>query len=214
MSLIDEKKILILLEGTARRISKAGAKRMVIGGYASVLLEDSEGVEQSDLEGDSIVMTALKESFPRMMSVHSRRNIMAWHSNTQIGEIIEEFTDADGKIWKSHVVMVPTKQYPKKGLWILGEIFDDLVEARRYRRTIEKGDTLSYSIGGEAIKTIRVCNGSVCTDKITVIDLHEVSVCQKGINPESKFRIMKGTISHPALLESDTGDELLRFLRK
>jgi len=214
MSLVNEEKIEILLRADMR-ILKATPDRFVIGGYASVLLEDDSGNEIGDFEGDSMDLDALEEAFFRMMKIASRRNLMASHTEAQIGELLEDFTDSDGEFWKSQVIRVPTLKYKRKGLFIVAELFNDMEEARRYRKVMENDRMLALSIGGEAIRRTTVCNtGGDCFVKIVAMDLFGVSSCSAGMNKESLAFVMKGAESNQLLDSVKTGSSLLRKLRE
>jgi hypothetical protein len=213
--LADVVRRVVRASGSFTRIEKSDSRPFVIGGYASVMLEDEEGNELGDLEGESVSLEALQEAFTRMMKRVSRRNLNSYHTNAQIGEIIPDYTDSDGKVWKSHVVYAPTEQYPEKGLFILAELFDDVMEALKYRAAMVKNHMLAFSIGGDALQKRLVCDSEKhCVNRITFMDLFEVSACERGMNPKALSRVMKGTISHPLLDECNTGDELLHKLRR
>lgn len=199
--------------GEFTRIEKMDSRPFMIGGYASVLLEDENGKEMGDLENDSVTLTALDEAFTRMMKRVSRRNLNAYHTNIQIGEIVPEYVDSDGKRWYSHVITAPSEQYPKKGLFILAEIFDDIMEALKFKAAMLKDHMLAFSIGGEAHQKRKVCDDSHCINQITFLDLFEVSACERGMNPEAKSRVMKSTKPHPLLESVNSGEELLNKLR-
>jgi hypothetical protein len=76
-----------------------------------------------------------------------------------------------------------------------------------------KGHMLSFSIGGEVLAKKLICNGVKCFQKITFLDLHEVSACEQGVNPEAKSFVLKGDESHTLLSECKDGAELLSRLR-
>lgn len=213
-ALVDTDVLRLWMVGTFSRIEKAEGRPFVIGGYANVSLEDEDGKEVPDLQNESVDVDALDEAFTRMMVRPSRRNLNAYHTNAQIGEILEKYTDSDGITWKSHTVRVPTAQYIRKGLFIVAEIFNDTLQALRYMGQMVKGKMLGFSIGGEAIRSVQVCNTTGdCFDKITFMDLFEVSACEHGVNQESRARVMKGIHTHPLLDDVNSGAELLRKLR-
>jgi len=209
----DGEKFRVFVDGEFYRIEKADDGRFVIGGYASVFLEDEFGNAIGDDQNDIVELDALEEAFKRMMAKESRRNLMGVHTNAQIGELIWEYIDSEGILWDSQVVFVPTIQYSKKGLFILAEIFDDVEEAKRFRYEMKKNKMLSLSIGGEALRRKEVCNENTCVNKIVSMDLYEVSSCEVGVNREAKARVMKGTKTHPLLERAGSGGELLSLLR-
>ena len=180
------------LETTFNRILKSADGRFIIGGYASVSLEDGKGKVNVDMDGEDVDLNGLQEAFTRMMSRESRRNLMATHTNIQIGEILWNATDSEGKHWKSHVVFTPSKQYPERGLFIAAELFGDVREAQRYMALMKYDRLLSFSIGGEALKRKRICDDSgICRNVIVAMDLHETSSCDRGKNIRAKGFILK-----------------------
>jgi len=202
------------MQGTFTRIEKVNDKPFVIGGYASVLLEDEMGREMGDLENDSVTLEALDEGFGRMMKRASRRNLNSYHTHVQIGEILTDYTDSDNVFWKSQVVYTPNEQYKEKGLFILAEVFDDMRDAKLYREAMTKDHMLAFSIGGQALGKKTVCHTSnECFNQITYIDLFEVSSCEKGMNPKAKATIMKRVETNPLLEVCNSGEELLKKLR-
>lgn len=184
----------------------------IIGGYASVIIKDEGGNEVPDLQGDVVDLEALKEGFARMMKEPSRRNLNASHTNLQIGEILLEHVDSGGLEWKSMVVEEPNEQYPKIGLFTVARLFDDTEMAKRYREMMRKNKMLSFSIGGEILHRKTVCNDSNCYNKITRIDLSEISSCEKGANQESNAIILKQIITLGVLDEAKDGASLLKLL--
>ena len=80
--------------------------KFVIAGYASPELRDKDGNILPDIEGDSVNLDALDKAFNTMMVRESRRNHMVDHTNMQIGELLFDYTDSEGVVWKSHVERV------------------------------------------------------------------------------------------------------------
>ena len=69
---------------------------------------------------------------------------------------------------------------------------DDIEKAKEISRGIRKGTLRSFSIGGQAIsKKQRKSEEFGEYNEIEKLELHEVTVCEKGINPEAKFDILK-----------------------
>ena len=71
---------------------KAGSD-LIVAGYASVELVDKQG--------DLITRSALKDAFKKFMSDPKYRNVQLAHSNIQVGEVISNYTDNQGRLWKS-----------------------------------------------------------------------------------------------------------------
>jgi len=69
---------------------------------------------------------------------------------------------------------------------------DDIEKAKEISRGIRKGTLRSFSIGGQAIsKKSRTSDSLGTYNEIDKLELHEVTICEKGINPEAKFDILK-----------------------
>ena len=67
-----------------------------------------------------------------------------------------------------------------------------LEKAKEISRNIRKGTLRSFSIGGQAIsKKQRTSDEYGEYNEIDKLELHEVTICEKGINPEAKFDILK-----------------------
>jgi len=175
--------------------------RFIIGGYANVYMLDADGKVVPDYDNEVVSLEALDEALKVMMKRVSRRNLMLYHSNVQIGEIIHEYTDSEGVTWKTHVVHEPHDQYEKKGLFIVCEVFDDTPISRDIRKQMEDEKLLSFSIGGIPIKKEHKCDDEKCWTEITKLYLAEVSSCEKGVNQESKAFILKQLAEERLLAE-------------
>ena len=149
---------------------------LVVAGYASV--------EVVDKQGDKITKEALKGAFKKYMEDHRYRNVQLAHSNIQVGEVIPNYTDSEGRLWKSEVDDV--------GMFVVVELRDDIEKAKEVAAEIRKGALRGFSIGGQAFKRVRKSD-PVHGDyqEISKLELHEITICEKGINPEATFRILK-----------------------
>ena len=57
---------------------------------------------------------------------------------------------------------------------------------------IRKGNLRSFSIGGQAFERVNKSDQTRGDYReIRRMELHEVTICEKGINPEAQFRILK-----------------------
>ena len=149
---------------------------LVIAGYASV--------EMVDKQGDLITRGALKDAFDGFMKADGFRNVQLAHSNIQVGEVINNYTDNDGRVWKSGV--------DDAGMFVVIRLRDDIEKAREVANEIRKGALRGFSIGGQAFKRMRKSDNSHGDyTEISKLELHEVTICEKGINPEATFRILK-----------------------
>jgi len=69
---------------------------------------------------------------------------------------------------------------------------NDIEKAKEVARDIRRGKLRSFSIGGQAINKHNVHDPDIGTYKeIDKLELHEITICEEGINPEAKFEIVK-----------------------
>lgn len=149
---------------------------LVIAGYASV--------EMVDKQGDLITRSALRDAFDGFMKADGFRNVQLAHSNIQVGQVIPSYVDSDGRVWKSGV--------DDAGMFVVIKLRDDIEKAREVASEIRKGALRGFSIGGQAFKRMRKSDASHGDyTEISKLELHEVTICEKGINPEATFRILK-----------------------
>ena len=149
---------------------------LVIGGYASI--------EVVDKQNDLITLSALEESVKKYMAEKKYRNVMSNHSNVQVGEVIEQYRDKHGTLHKTHVDDV--------GFYVVIKLRDDIEKAKEISRGIRKGTLRSFSIGGQALSKRKKTSKELGEyNEIDKLELHEVTICEKGINPEAKFDILK-----------------------
>ncbi len=152
------------------------ASGLVIGGYASI--------EVVDKQNDLITLEALDDAVHKFMGESSYRNVMSNHSNVQVGEVIENYRDNNGILHKTGVDDV--------GFYVVIKLREDIEKAKEISRGIRKGTLRSFSIGGQAIsKKSRTSDSMGTYNEIDKLELHEVTICEKGINPEAKFDILK-----------------------
>tara|TARA_R100001015_G_C4621988_1_gene179319 strand:- start:404 stop:1645 length:1242 start_codon:yes stop_codon:yes gene_type:complete len=149
---------------------------LIIGGYASI--------EIVDKQNDLITLEALQDAVNKYMVDEKYRNVMSNHSNVQVGEVVEQYRDANGVLHKTAVDDV--------GFYVVIKLRDDIEKAKEISRGIRKGTLRSFSIGGQAIsKRQRTSDEYGEYNEIDRLELHEVTICEKGINPEAKFDILK-----------------------
>ena len=149
---------------------------LIVAGYASVELVDKQG--------DLITTGALDEAFNKYMDNAQCRNVQLAHSNIQVGEVVPEYTDSSGRLWKSEV--------DDSGMFVVIRLRNDIEKAREVASEVRKGNLKSFSIGGQAFERVSKSSkerGSY--REIRRMELHEVTICEKGINPEAQFRILK-----------------------
>ena len=149
---------------------------LMIGGYASI--------EMVDKQNDLITLKALKEAVNKFMDEKNYRNVMTNHSNVQVGEVVPNYRDKSGKLWKTDVDDV--------GFFVVIKLRDDIEKAKEINRGIRKGSLRSFSIGGQALQKVKKSNSELGEfNEISKLELHEVTICESGINPEAKFNILK-----------------------
>jgi len=149
---------------------------LVIGGYASI--------EVVDKQNDLITLDALNDAVAKYMVEKKYRNVMSNHSNVQVGEVIENYRDKNGTLHKTQVDNV--------GFYVVIKLRDDIEKAKEISRGIRKGTLRSFSIGGQAIsKRSKKSDELGQYNEIDKLELHEVTICEKGINPEARFDILK-----------------------
>ena len=69
---------------------------------------------------------------------------------------------------------------------------DDIEKAKEVSRDIRKGTLRSFSIGGQALEKKKKSHAEHGDyNEISKLELHEITICEKGINPEARFDILK-----------------------
>jgi len=148
---------------------------LMIGGYASI--------EIVDKQNDLITLDALNEAVTKFMETPFR-NVMTNHSNVQVGTVVESYRDKTGRLWKTEVDDV--------GFFVVIKLREDIEKAKEVQRGIRKGTLRSFSIGGQALRKNKKTHPELGQyNEISKLELHEVTICEKGINPEAKFDILK-----------------------
>tara|TARA_R100000808_G_scaffold5226_1_gene16037 strand:+ start:6445 stop:7803 length:1359 start_codon:yes stop_codon:yes gene_type:complete len=151
-------------------------KDLVVAGYASVELVDKQG--------DLITRGALNDAFKKFMATPEHANVQLAHSNIQVGTVIPSYTDNDGRMWKSEV--------DDTGMFVVVKLRSDIEKAREVASEIRSGNLTGFSIGGQAFKRMRKSDKEHGDyQEISKLELHEITICEKGINPEASFRILK-----------------------
>jgi HK97 family phage prohead protease len=188
-------------------IIKSRSDDLMIGGYASI--------EIVDKQNDLITLKALNEAVAKFMQDSKFRNVMTNHSNVQVGEVVDSYRDKTGRLWKSEVDDV--------GFFVVIKLRDDIEKAKEVGRNIRKGSLRSFSIGGQALQKVKKSNENLGEyNEISKLELHEITICEKGINPEARFDILKqdkgdknmSNKLEKALAELDTLLEEVNTLRK
>ncbi len=146
-----------------------------IAGYASPWVVDDEG--------HRIEREALRPAFAKFMENPKYANVMVVHTGIQVGEVIQSVRDSNGKLWKSGV--------DKKGLFVVCRLRDDIMVGKEVIDAIKKGELNSFSIRGRGLERQFVCENGRSFWSIPKLELYEITVCRRGVNPEAKFVIVK-----------------------
>ena len=148
----------------------------VIAGYASV--------DVVDKQNDKITLNAIREAADGFMKNDRFRNVMITHSNVQVGEVLDTYKDSKGKVLKTGV--------DDTGFFVVIKLRNDIEKAKEVSRDIRRGKLRSFSIGGQAINKANKYDPDIGSYKeIDKLELHEITICEEGINPEAKFNIIK-----------------------
>ena len=177
-----------------------GGNDLIVAGYASV--------EVVDKQGDVITKEALKHAFRKFMENPSYRNVQLAHSNIQVGDVVPNYTDSEGRLWKSEVDDV--------GMFVVVQLRNDIEKAKEVSAEIRKGVLRGFSIGGQAFKRVRKSDPKRGDyQEISKLELHEITICEKGINPEATFSILKQDKNNTEVnkvTETENDNEMMKQL--
>ena len=174
-----------------------GGNDLIVAGYASV--------EVVDKQGDVITKEALKDAFSKFMQNPSYRNVQLAHSNIQVGDVVPNYTDSEGRLWKSEVDDV--------GMFVVVQLRNDIEKAKEVSAEIRKGVLRGFSIGGQAFKRVRKSDPKRGDyQEISKLELHEITICEKGINPEATFSILKEDTEVKEMTETENDNEMMKQL--
>lgn len=155
------------------KILKQDNSRFIIYGPASV--------EIIDKERDKIRAEGLQVALPQLLK---RARFSRDHQDILIGEILNEFKTDDGHLYKTGV--------DSGVLHVVGEVWDDTRAGRETRQQILSKQLRSFSISGEVLEAQKICTDDTgCYRDIAKLDLHAVTICERGMNPEAKFDIVQ-----------------------
>ena len=178
---------LIILKGSKN-------EPLIIAGYASV--------DVVDKQNDLITLEAIREASADFMK-GDFKNVMITHSNVQVGEVIDNWTDSEGNVLKTGC--------DDTGFFVVIKMRNDIEKAKEVSRDIRRGKLRSFSIGGQAMSKANRYDPDIGTYKeIDKLELHEVTICEEGINPEAKFEIIKEQKNY----ENKKGDKMSDEINK
>tara|TARA_R100001463_G_scaffold99044_1_gene153518 strand:- start:19 stop:1398 length:1380 start_codon:yes stop_codon:yes gene_type:complete len=157
-------------------LKESKGEDLFVAGYASV--------DMVDKQGDRIPTSALTKAFSKFMDNKAFRNVQLAHSGIQVGEVVDNYTDSQGRLWKSEV--------DNHGLFVVCKIRSDIQKAREVQKQVRDGDLRAFSIGGQALFRVSKHTPEHGNHReITDLELHEITLCKKGINPEARYTILK-----------------------
>jgi HK97 family phage prohead protease len=168
---------------------------LVIAGYASV--------DVVDKQNDLITLEALRDASSKFMK-SDYKNVMITHSNVQVGEVVNNWQDKKGNVLKTGV--------DDTGFFVVIKMRNDIEKAKEVARDIRRGKLRSFSIGGQALHKANRYDPEIGTYKeIDKLELHEITICEEGINPEAKFDIVKQKIKNGDKMTNEIEKALNEF---
>ena len=159
--------------------------------FRAIMKEDrviygAASVEIVDADNELITEEALLQAFK---SYQNRGQVLFFHRNVPVGEVIPNYRAKDGTEYVSGV---------KDGkLNVVVRLYKDTEIANEVWAAIEKGQLRAFSIGGQIIgDTVKVCpTQDSCYNRIDKLDLHEISIVPEPANEASYFGIVKSKIT-------------------
>ena len=159
-------------------------QKMGIGDDDSLVIGGPASIELIDREGHLITTKALEPAFEKYMNNIRNRNVMVLHSDVQVGWALPAYISSEGSIFKSGV--------DDTGLFFIAELRNDTKISKKVRDQISSGQMKSYSIAGSALKTQTIEKGLLKVMQVDELEVAEVTICEKGVNQEAGFEILKG----------------------
>ncbi|MFH1547328.1 MAG: DUF5661 family protein, partial [bacterium] len=118
---------------------------------------------------------------------YSGKGIIYHNSDVQVGWMLPAFINKKGETFRSGV--------DDKGFYLITEVRPDSQVADRVRKGIQSGDFKSYSIAGTATEKQIVTKSSRTYMQVDGLELAEITICEKPVNQESHFKMLKGESS-------------------
>jgi len=150
----------------------------IIAGYANIEVIDSQG--------ELIPSEVWPSAFGKFMSNPKFRLVHVFHTDIPVGEVIWEYSDSKNHLWKSHT--------DDTGLFVVVKLRKDLIAADRVWDAILRNELRAFSISGLALERRVECSGGRCYRVIPRLELHSITICEKGANLGAIFTIVKGNI--------------------
>lgn len=121
------------------------------------------------------------------------------HKDVIVGAILPEHKASDGYAYKTDI-HVPTAQdlawFPElnpneETLFVVANIRDNSVIARRVRAMAMSGEVDCFSITFHPLHAERKCNGAFCADFVTDLDLFASTLCKRGKNSSARWLVLE-----------------------
>ena len=165
--------------------------RVFIAGYASPHVVDDEG--------HRIELPALRLGLEQFMFVPQFRNVMVAHTGIQVGTVVESAKDASGKLHKTHV--------DAGGLYVVCELRADIQPGKEVIEAVKSDKLNSFSIRGRGLERAFKCEDGRCFWSISKLELYEITVCKRGVNPTATFTLLKSAPVKVSVQEADYIEE-------
>ena len=130
-----------------------------------------------DQEGHRIGIEGMRRALEEFLKRPEYANVNIFHSGIQVGQILPEFTDSDGKVWKTEV--------RPEGMFVVAALRNDLEVSRKAMREIMKGTLRGFSIAGNAKEKELKCDHGKCWTEVTDMEMYEVTLCVQPMNQNS-----------------------------
>lgn len=157
---------------TRNAIRKAtGGKPLVVAGWGNYNVVDREG--------HRINPNALRTAVDRFLN-SGYANVNIFHSSIQVGVLIPEFTDEDGKRWTTHV--------NEEGFFAVVRFRTDIEVARKAMAEVLKGTLRGFSLSGNSdpMSRTQICENGHCWQEIQALEsIYELTLCQVPMNQGS-----------------------------
>jgi len=172
----------------AQQILESETER-IIAGYANIQVPDTQD--------EMIEAQAWHESFAKFMANPKFRLVHVFHTDIPVGEVLPFYKDSKGRIWRSKV--------DDQGLFVVIRIRTDTIASDRVWTAIEDGELRAFSISGLALERDPIPKhaGGRTYRIITKLELHSITICERGSNPGAIFTIVK-SMSPASLLRIHT----------
>jgi len=159
-------------------LSEHKGNNRFIAGYANIA-----GIV--DEQGEVVTLDALKRAWQKWKATPEYCFINLIHTNISLAKVVfESVIDSKGNEHRSGV--------DDKGLYLVGQVRDDVTISDDIWKKIERGEYRGFSIGGRNLNPQpAVCDVDGCVREITDLELYEVSIVNDPANTVSLFNILK-----------------------